>query len=277
MLFWVKPFLPFVLLVTVALLHGCGDGQPRILPQSGFQVEFGEHQVPRQMRAGETIFAPVWLGNAGNHVWPSTADAKGLKQVNLSYHWLDGDRTIVIMDGLRTHLPHDLRPSETLLLNAAIQAPPRPGNYLLRISLVQEGVAWFYEKGGATVDQPVKVVTDGVVTEPGAGKSPDDRASRKLRKSKTRAAEATAKSGQLLTAEVWSVQIAAAEQPSAIDKRVQALRAKGFDAYVRQSSIDGKTWYQARVGRLASKAEAEDLQKKLQRTIGSVQSMVTNR
>ncbi len=302
MLFWVKPFLPFVLLVTVALLHGCGDGQPRTLPQSGFQVEFGEHQVPRQMRAGETVVAPVWLGNAGNHVWPSTADAKGRKQVNLSYHWLDVDRKIVIMDGLRTHLPHDLRPSETLLLNAAIQAPPRPGNYLLQISLVQEAVAWFHEKGGATVELPVRVVaadapapapasklTDGAspASLPDAQSSTSKDSRRKRgRQTDNRARnkplvaaldDASAKPGQALGPEVWSVQVASGQQRSVIDKRVQQLRAKGLDAYVVSAGVDGKTWYQARIGRLGSKSEAIALQSKVAEISGIAQSFVTNR
>jgi len=38
-----------------------------------------------------------------------------------------------------------------------IAAPARPGRYLIEVTLVQEGVAWFDEKGGAALSLPVIV------------------------------------------------------------------------------------------------------------------------
>lgn len=154
----VKRNYPVIVFLTLSLLHSCGDGQPKTLPQSAFQVEFGKSGVPSEMLAGETVVAEILFGNAGNQVWPSTADTRGRKQVNLSYHWLDADRKVVIFDGLRTHLPHDLQPGETLRINASIQAPPHAGKYVLQLSMVQEAVAWFHDKGGVTLDLPVRVV-----------------------------------------------------------------------------------------------------------------------
>jgi hypothetical protein len=36
--------------------------------------------------------------------------------------------------------------------------PKKPGKYILRISMVQEGVAWFYMADGGYLDIPATVV-----------------------------------------------------------------------------------------------------------------------
>lgn len=272
-----QPALLIPWFLSAAFLCGCGGDAPKALPQSAFQVEFGEHQVPRQMRAGETVVVAVWLGNAGNHVWPRGADAKGRKQVNLSYHWLDTNRQVVLMDGLRTPLLEDLYPGKTMRLNVAIQAPTQPGKYVLQISPVQEAVAWFHDKGGATLDVPVTVVAAGAATPPGLSKTRDRGAASKLTEIGAASAVGVAKLDPVSVVEVWSVQIAAAQQRAMIDKRVAALRGKGFDAYVHSARVNGKVWYQARVGHLMSKADAEALQKKLSQTLGGGNSIVTSR
>jgi hypothetical protein len=81
-----------------------------------------------------------------------------MNAVHLSYHWLDQKRQPVVYDGLRTQLPSDLNPGESLTLKAAIQAPDKAGEYVLHMTLVQEGVAWFSDRGGGQVSLPVSVV-----------------------------------------------------------------------------------------------------------------------
>jgi hypothetical protein len=64
--------------------------------------------------------------------------------VNLSYHWLEtkSNRTVQF-DGLRTALPIPLGPNYSAELPVSIGAPDLPGSYVLRVTLVQEGVRWF--------------------------------------------------------------------------------------------------------------------------------------
>ncbi|MHC5938412.1 methyltransferase domain-containing protein [Nostoc sp.] len=76
--------------------------------------------------------------------------------VNISYHWMNADATdYIIFDGERTKLlPHLDRGESILLLSESrkiqinkykvkVKTLPEKGNYILRITLVQEGVRWF--------------------------------------------------------------------------------------------------------------------------------------
>jgi hypothetical protein len=144
---------------TLALLafFGCGGDSSSKLPLVGLKLEFGKHNIPTEMVAGQTVLANITIKNASSKTWPSKPDPRGRNAVNLSYHWLDRKRQIVVFDGLRTPLPSDLNPGESLTLRAAIHAPEKPGKYVLHVTLVQEGVAWFSEKDGGQLLIPVSV------------------------------------------------------------------------------------------------------------------------
>jgi hypothetical protein len=66
---------------------------------------------------------------------------------------------VVVFGGLRTPLPHDVQPGETVTLNAKIQAPDRAGKFTLRVTMVKESVAWFEDRGAQPLDIPVEVMT----------------------------------------------------------------------------------------------------------------------
>jgi hypothetical protein len=135
---------------------GCGESSPR-LPLAGFKVEFGPHNVPTDMVAGEILLADIAIKNASTKTWPSKPNQKGRNAVNLSYHWLGRKRQMVVFDGLRTPLPRDLKPGESVTLRATIRAPEKAGGYLLHVTMVQEGVAWFSESDGGQLSIPVVV------------------------------------------------------------------------------------------------------------------------
>ncbi|CAA7599562.1 Wzt, C-terminal [Acididesulfobacillus acetoxydans] len=69
--------------------------------------------------------------------------------VHLSYHWLRvDDRTIAVFDGDRSFL---LPPVPALghgTYRLSVLSPPGPGDYLLRMTLVQEQVFWFDQVAG---------------------------------------------------------------------------------------------------------------------------------
>ena len=71
------------------------------------------------------------------------------------------------IEGKRTTLPGTVAPGEAVSLAATVVAPDEPGSYVLRVSLVQEGVAWFMSKGAPPLDIPAVVLPKGAGQELG--------------------------------------------------------------------------------------------------------------
>jgi glycosyltransferase involved in cell wall biosynthesis len=74
----------------------------------------------------------------------------GTNPVNVSYHWYDQSGNIVIHDGERTPLRPAMECSclasgDTCEQVISVISPPHAGKYSLRVTLVQEGVQWFFE------------------------------------------------------------------------------------------------------------------------------------
>jgi len=175
-----------VIVIILSGVVGCGDKRKR-LPESGFQVAFESHKVASEMKSGKTVSADITVKNISPMTWPSKPDHKDRYAVNLSYHWLNRKGATVVFDGLRTPLPRDLKPGESVDLKAAIQAPAKPGRYILEVTLVQERWAWFPEKNGAKLVLPVTVSEGSEVTADAAA---DTQRSEKTDKSQTQSADA---------------------------------------------------------------------------------------
>jgi hypothetical protein len=54
-------------------------------------------------------------------------------------------------DYARGELPHDLRKNEKARVSMKFKAPHEPGNYILMLDMVNEGVCWFQERGSEPV------------------------------------------------------------------------------------------------------------------------------
>jgi hypothetical protein len=87
--------------------------------------------------------------------------------VHLSYRWIDphSGQWKQEWNSVRTPLPRGLGPQQKASCTMRIAAPPQAGRYLLRITAVQEGVAWFDDlnRANCSLDE-VCVVAPG---EPG--------------------------------------------------------------------------------------------------------------
>ena len=144
-------------LLALFILVGCSrsSGPRRLL---NFKVEFGDNNIPGQMTVGRTVTADITITNTSKSKWPSKPNEKGQNAVNLSYHWFDRKGAVVVFDGLRTALPNDVRPGESVQLKATIQPPDRAGQYSLEVTLVQEAVAWFPERDGGKLTRSVNVI-----------------------------------------------------------------------------------------------------------------------
>ena len=118
-------------------------------PDEAYRVEWEAAHIPQEVSASTRITVPVTVRNTGNRVWP-------VSEVFVAYHWFRDDR-LVVWDGARTPLPRDLRPGNRATLSMRVAAPHEPGSYVLMVTLVHEQVAWFEQKGAATIVRNVVV------------------------------------------------------------------------------------------------------------------------
>lgn len=63
--------------------------------------------------------------------------------------------------------------------------------------------------------------------------------------------------------EKWSVQVSAAPAKDIAGSLVERFKANGYDAYVIQAKVKGQTYYRVRVGRFATREEAESVRRSL--------------
>lgn len=97
-----------------------------------------------KVRAGETIELPIQVVNQNIETWCSF----GKHPVLLSYHWLDADGKMYIYDGIRTELEGGrLEHGETIDQSMTLTVPDEIGAFTLILTLVQEQVCWFEDRG----------------------------------------------------------------------------------------------------------------------------------
>ncbi|OLE61929.1 MAG: hypothetical protein AUI36_11085 [Cyanobacteria bacterium 13_1_40CM_2_61_4] len=128
----------------------------RPLAQEAMRGEMRDLDVPPVLRLGFIAEAWVTIRNRSDTPWPGLRAApRGL--VHVGYRWVDAvGHTISTMPHL-SRIPIDLLPGESARVPFAVRPPNRPGQYRLRVTLVQEGGAWFDESGGPSAEATVEV------------------------------------------------------------------------------------------------------------------------
>ena len=91
----------------------------------------------------------VLVRNDGTEAWP----CDGTLAVHLSYRWIDAAGNVIPVEGKRFNLPAPVEPGATAAVAFTRPEPP-PDAARLRLTLVQELVAWFDDVGGPTLDLP---------------------------------------------------------------------------------------------------------------------------
>lgn len=83
----------------------------------------------------------IKIKNTGAITWERDSE----NPVFLGYHWIDFEsKEMVVFEGERSFLPQkEVKPGEEAVFNINVKAPSAPGQYVLQIDLVQEGVTWF--------------------------------------------------------------------------------------------------------------------------------------
>jgi len=93
----------------------------------------------RWMTAGRPTPFHVLARNQGAEAWPG-ADRE--RPIRLGYRWRLGDGSDDLGEGFRTAFPASVQPGGTAIVPMIVEAPPRPGTYLLEVDVVHEFVRW---------------------------------------------------------------------------------------------------------------------------------------
>jgi hypothetical protein len=134
------------------------QAQPRAaLPDSAMRAGIGVPGFAATVFAGEKLEIRVRVRNDGDTMWAGCERSAGRFHVSLGSHWLNEAGQVTSEAEGRTPLPADLAPGQEMDLRFALSAPSRPGEYVLELDMLQEGVSWFALKGSPTWRAPVRV------------------------------------------------------------------------------------------------------------------------
>lgn len=130
--------------------------RPTPLDDGAWRARLEVATPPGELPGGRRHTLSVRVRNDSECVWPSGA------AIHLGNHWLDVSERRIRLDDGRTPVTEELAPGEETRLLLGI-TPPGPGRHLLELDLVQEGVAWFADRGSPTARIPVRVQGRGVL------------------------------------------------------------------------------------------------------------------
>lgn len=136
------------------------EGPPRSpapLPTKDFRAEIRVSDTHTRARVREALTVRAVVRNAGSVPWPARERMGAPFQLSLGNHWLDTAGREVVHDDGRAPLLRDLQPGEEMEFEFVVNAPKTPGDYLLELDMLQEGVTWFALRGSTTVRLPVRV------------------------------------------------------------------------------------------------------------------------
>lgn len=119
-----------------------------------FSAEYSAEAKRWQVEAGEKFTIPILIRNTSGRIWRSNAPKN---PIHLSYNWLYVDEELISRDGLRTKLSEPVLPGQEALVSMTAMAPKAAGIYLLRVTLVKENIAWFYDKNVKPLDLTILV------------------------------------------------------------------------------------------------------------------------
>jgi SAM-dependent methyltransferase len=135
----------------------CSDPLPDAVLRAEIRVQGG----PLNLVVGEVREVPVVVRNLSSAVWPALARPDRKYMIRVGNHWLASNGTMRVHDDGRMALPMDIQPGQELSVTLPVTAPGETGDYLLEVDVVQEGHAWFGDKGSPTCRLPVQVVESG--------------------------------------------------------------------------------------------------------------------
>jgi hypothetical protein len=115
-------------------------------------------EPPRQVVVGTTLTAKVEIRNAGDTLWLNGQVLRagvvmpGVRLINE-----DGD----IVKEVHGHplLPRAVAPGQSLAIDIPCPVPSVPGQYIVKIDLVDQHICWFEERGSQPLVMSLRVVS----------------------------------------------------------------------------------------------------------------------
>lgn len=123
-------------------------------PQLAWAVESDD--LGARLWAARTTVAHVRVRNIGGDRWSPAAGDR------LSVRWRDADGNELGVEGMRSELPGEVAPGESVEVALRIHAPAFVGAAELELAMVREHVAWFPAPSGAR--RSVRLVWAGATT-----------------------------------------------------------------------------------------------------------------
>ena len=99
--------------------------------------------------------ANIYIKNNGNQIWSNIGNSEGNGAVKISYQVFQNGK--VIQEGERYNLLKSVQPGEEMEREIFISYPKEKGKYIVRISLIQEGVSWFYQQNMGYEDVEINI------------------------------------------------------------------------------------------------------------------------
>ena len=127
------------------------NDQPTTLPRYGARYRLIE-PAPERFFLGEALLLDLELLNTGGTPWL----ASGNYPVLVVQRWLDRQGRVVD-EGPWVALPSHVPPGMFARFELRVESPPAPGQYQLQIDMVENGMAWFSERGIAPLLVPIAV------------------------------------------------------------------------------------------------------------------------
>jgi hypothetical protein len=104
-------------------------------------------------RPGDSFSLSLTIRNPGTQRWMSL----GPFPVNVSYRWFESGQPLPA-EGIRTPLPAPVDPGAEVTVNMRVEVPKDAhGDLTLKVTLVQESVAWFIDRGAPLLEIRVKL------------------------------------------------------------------------------------------------------------------------
>jgi len=102
-------------------------------------------RVPESAFVGETFEVDACVFNESSYDWITIP---GDKPIRLSYHWRNAQGAMVVFDGVRTEIESDkVAAGDKVAVTMRVTAPAEAGEYWLDLTIVQDGVCWFEDRG----------------------------------------------------------------------------------------------------------------------------------
>lgn len=122
---------------------------------NGFGASYVVSPLSPQLPGGRAI-VPLTLRNDGLATWP----AGGPNPIHVAAHISDSTGATVSWDGERSSLPNDVAPGQSVTSSVIVNTPAKPGAYVVRVDLVQEGIAWLSAYGVAPAIVGLQAIDD---------------------------------------------------------------------------------------------------------------------